>query len=143
MHTTGHGQALERRFRLDNIPTLLSSIGGRNCITFARIRCDFPEHGFTSRVPAEDAYSVQTLLRSMPEMEVTVDQTRPALRGAATGSMFLFNLHTPPTVYFHDPIDSIRFYLPAGVVREAADEHGIRGFRALAPELARRSSSIW
>jgi AraC-like DNA-binding protein len=123
---------------------LLSHVGGRNCVTFARIRCDLPEHGFTARVPAEDAYSVQTVLRPMPALEVSVEQRRRPIRSTDVGTLFLFDLHTPPTVYFHDPIDSFRFYVPACALREAADEHGIRDFRTLfAPELGTADTVLY
>jgi AraC family transcriptional regulator len=136
MPTTGHGEALQRRFRIDDIPTLLSSIGGHNCVTFARIRRDLPEHGLTARVPAEDAYSVQVVLRPMPALEVTIEQRRRDIKSTAVGSLFLFNLHSPPTVCFHDPIDSFRFYIPAPALREAAEEDGVRHFSTLfLPEL--------
>jgi AraC family transcriptional regulator len=136
MRTTGQGKALERRFRLGHIPTLMSSIGGHQRVTFARIRYDFAEHGPTSPMQPEDSYSVQVPLRSMPSMEVTIERKRRDVRSVDIRSLFLFNLHSPPTVHFHDPIDSFRFYVPFQPLREVADEHGIRGFRTLlAPEL--------
>ena len=124
METSGLGRLLQRRFRLQVPPTLVTTLSGHQRISFSHLRVDSTSVTLRS-VPGEAAYSVNVHLRD------TTFQVREGGRSGGkehceAGSQCVIDLHSPPDIAFDAPFRMINSHVPVSALEEFAEEAGGR-----------------
>ena len=125
MHSSGKGALLDRRFGLQDPPTLVSTLSSGRPITFSHLRVDFAGLVLGS-IPAEAAYSIHLHLRETAFLlRAEGDSTRRGYTQA--GGLCFFDLQSPPDIAFDTPFRTIRSYVPLSALQAFSEEAGRRG----------------
>jgi AraC family transcriptional regulator len=131
MQTSGIGGLLNRRFGLEDPPTLIAHLASDRPITFSQLRVDFAGRALGS-IPAETAYSIHLHLRDtlfdLREEGHKSRQERPK-----AGSLCFFDLQSPPDIFFETSFHTIRSHVPLLALQEFAREAGARRQVVLQP----------
>jgi AraC-like DNA-binding protein len=124
MQTSGHGALLKRRFGLKDAPSLVATVPADRPITFSHLRVDSAGQALGS-IPADSAYSIHLHLRETTSFHIREGR---ASREECTkgGSVCLFDLQSPPHIFFDTPLHTIRSYVPLLALQEFAQESGGR-----------------
>jgi AraC-like DNA-binding protein len=140
MQTSGRGGLLNKRFGLQDPPTLVTTISSDKPITFSHLRVD--SSGVTlGNIPGETAYSVSVHMRD------TIYQIREGRQTdgkelSKAGNLCLFDLHNPPHIAFDTPFRIIRSYIPVPALEEFAEETGRRRPIFLRPPSRRTADPV-
>jgi AraC family transcriptional regulator len=114
-----------KRFRLSSAPTLLSQRGSGVPIAISRLTSEDALDGPTRAMPAEDAYTFQVAIASMPAGDIWLDGRHGVIPAAMGGDTFVFDLAALPVAHLRKPYDFVRFYLPVGTMNQLAYEEGV------------------
>lgn len=109
---------LTERFRLDEAPTLVSSVSGVAPLPITRLRCRVDGHGSTAPVPATDGYAIHIIMEDVHDIALSLNGKTAHHDVIPRGGMLLLNLDGDPKGTFHRPFNFIRFGL-----ERAALEH--------------------
>jgi len=132
MQTSGHGGLLNRRFGLQDPPTLVASLPGDPPITFSHLRIDSAGQALAS-IPAETAYCIHLHLRQTTSFEIREEGRVSRKERTKAGSLCFFDLQSPPDIFFDTPLHTIRSYMPLQALQEFAQEAGGRCQVSLRP----------
>ena len=102
---------LTGRFRLDEAPTLVSSVSGVAPLPITRLRCRTDDHGTTAPVPATDGYAIHIIMEDVHDISLSLNGKRTHYDVIPRGGMLLLNLDGNPEGTFHRPFNFIRFGL--------------------------------
>jgi AraC-like DNA-binding protein len=108
---TEAGTLLTRRFRLDDAPTLVSSVSGTAPVPITRLRCRHDDHGTTTPVPASDGYAIHVVMEDVHDISLSLNGRKMHYERIPRGGMLLLNLDGNPEGTFHRPFNFIRFGL--------------------------------
>lgn len=115
---TAAGLLLTDRFRLDEAPTLVSSISGAAPLPITRLRCRHDDHGTTTPVPVTDGYAIHIIMEDVTDISLSLNGKTVHHDVIPRGGMLLLNMDGNPAATFHRPFNFIRFGL-----EQAALEH--------------------
>jgi AraC-like DNA-binding protein len=132
MQTSGYGALLNRRFGLQDPPTLIAAVASDRPITFSLLRVDSARQALGS-IPADTAYSIHVQLRETTSFEIRQERQRSRKISSKAGSLCFFDLQSPPDIFFETPLRSIRSHMPAMALQEFAREAGERRQVVLRP----------
>jgi AraC-like DNA-binding protein len=102
---------LTNRFRLDDAPTLVSSVSGVAPLPVSRLRCRDDDHGTTTPVPASDGYAIHMIMDDVHDIELSLNGKAEHHEVIPRGGMLLLNLDGNPSGTFHRPFNFIRLGL--------------------------------
>ncbi|MET0936630.1 MAG: AraC family transcriptional regulator [Luteibacter sp.] len=108
---TAESALLTDRFRLDEAPTLVSSVAGVAPLPVTRLRCRQDDHGTTAPVPASDGYAIHMIMDDVHDIELSLNGKAIHHRMIPRGGMILLNMDGDPSGTFHRPFNFIRFGL--------------------------------
>jgi AraC family transcriptional regulator len=117
--------AIAHRFRVQNAPTLQSSMPLQSPVTISHLACNDPEHGASRSVAVEDAYVASVAIADLLSAEISIHGRTVRRGGAPEGGLYLFNLQTDPICHFHSPFDFVRFYMSRKALETLAREAGV------------------
>jgi AraC family transcriptional regulator len=131
MQTSAIGGLLNRRFGLQDPPTLVANLSGDRPITFSHLRVDTPGRALAS-IPVESAYSIHLHLRDTL-FDLREQGQRDRKEGPKAGSLCFFDLQSPRDILFELPFHTVRSYVPLLALQDFAREGGARGQVSLKP----------
>lgn len=100
---------LTSRFRLDEAPTLVSSVAGVSALPVTRLRCRHDDHGRTTPVAASDGYAIHVIMEDVRDISLSLNGRKVHHDVIPRGGMLLLNLDGDPEGTFHRPFNFIRF----------------------------------
>lgn len=118
-------QAVAKKFRLEQAPTLLAQRGMTSPIAFSRLHIVGAFPGRTIAVAPEEAFTFQVALAPMPTGDIWVAGKHGKLQ-VSPGDAFGFDLTTNPIANLIPPYDFVRFYLPVPTIDQLAYDRGVR-----------------
>ncbi len=125
MQTTPFEEAVAKKFRLQQAPTLLAQREMVSPIAFSRLHVEGAFAGRTIAVPPDEAFAFQVALAPMSPGDIWIDGKHGKLQ-ASVGDTFVFNLTTNPIANLIPPYDFLRFYLPVTTLDQLAYDRGLR-----------------
>jgi AraC family transcriptional regulator len=132
MQTSGRGGLLNRRFGLQNPPTLVATLSGDRPVTFAHLRVESGGQALAS-IPPDTAYSIHLHLRQTTLFDIRERRRITRKECVKGGSVCFFDLQSPPDIFFDTPLHTIRSYVPLLALQESAQEAGGRRQVVLRP----------
>jgi AraC family transcriptional regulator len=124
MQTSGRGGLLNGRFRLQDPPTLVTTLPSDRPVTFSHLRMDSGQA--LGSIPADTAYSIHLHLRQSTLFDIREEGRIGRKELTKAGSVCFFNLQSPPQIVFETPLHTIRSYVPFLALQEFAQEAGHR-----------------
>jgi AraC family transcriptional regulator len=122
MQTSGHGRLLNKRFGVQDPPTLVATLSSDQPITISLLCINAA--GPLGSIPAESAYSIHTHLN-----DTTFDireRGRWVRKGSSRGRLCFYDLQSPSSITLDGPAHSIRAHVPFAALQAFAEEAGWR-----------------
>jgi AraC family transcriptional regulator len=132
METSGHGRLLNRRFGLQDPPTLFASVLDGRPLTFSHLRVESPGLALAN-IPTDNAYAIHVHLREITSFQLRHEGRLNKKESAKAGSLCFFDLQASPDIIFDTPFHTIRSYVPLPALEEFAEEAGGRRQVTLRP----------
>jgi AraC-like DNA-binding protein len=144
MQPTGaYGDSLARHFRADSSSHLVTSSLRKSQLAITRIRRDTPNHGMTSPVPCEAAFSVLLQLRDCPKRELFIAGRSVYRGGYGARTTSIVDLDEQPTARLESPFDVIHFYVSRATLDDIADDQGTRRVGTLTCPRGVFDQTVW
>ncbi len=118
-------EAVARKFRLQQAPTLLAQREMPSPIAFSRLHIERVFAGRTIPVPPDAAFTFQVALAPMQQGDIWISGKHSKLQAAA-GDTFAFDLTENPIANLVPPYEFLRFYLPVTTMDQLAYDRGMR-----------------
>lgn len=123
--------AIARKFRLGNAPTLIARRESGFPIGFSRLCSDQNGIHRTLSTASEEAFSFFVALRPMSKGGLTVDGKYRLIAPVTQGETILYDLRKDLIGEFTAPFDYMRFYLPMRTLDQLCHEEGMRPLQGL------------
>jgi AraC-like DNA-binding protein len=125
MRRGAYGNRLGKTFRMQQPPTLVSSVHPRWRLAVTEMRYESPDFGFTDPVVPEDAFLLSLELHGLRQMETWLDGKPVSRRPVLPGGTNFFDLSRNPVAHMVDPFHALLFYLPRAALSELVTELGM------------------
>ena len=102
-----------------------------NSLAATRCRRDVPFDAMTNLLPLEDAYMIVIQIRGKNARELWLDGKSIKTEPLQAGGVVFHDLRQGPQFYFHDPLDSVNYFLRRKTLDTIADDADAPGISDL------------
>ena len=95
-----------------------------NSLTATRCRRDVPFDAMTNLLPREDAYMIVIQIRGKNARELWLDGRPIKTEPLHAGGVVFHDLRQSPQFFFHDPLDSVNYFLRRNTLDIIAEDAG-------------------
>lgn len=95
-----------------------------NSLTATRCRRDVPFDAMTDLLPREDAYMIVIQIRGKNARELWLDGRPKKTEPLHAGGVVFHDLRQSPQFFFHDPLDSVNYFLRRNTLDIIAEDAG-------------------
>ena len=113
---------MQHILRLSDEHTPIIKTIQRNSLAATRCRLDAPFDETTNPPPREDAYMIVIQIRGKNSRELWLDGKPIKTEPLGAGGVVFHDMRQSPRFYFHDPLDSVNYFLPRKILDTIADE---------------------
>jgi AraC family transcriptional regulator len=96
----------------------------KNPLAATRCKLDVPFATMTNPAPREDAYMIVIQMLGKNSRELWLDGKPIKTEPLYAGGVVFHDLRQIPQFYFNDPLDSVNYFLPRGILDAIADDAG-------------------
>ncbi|WP_413989550.1 helix-turn-helix domain-containing protein [Labrys okinawensis] len=121
-----HGDELGERFWLEKARTHVMRSLRRGSLAVTEIQSDFPTPEPSQSIGYDEAYLVGLMVRDVPDNQLWQDGRAAKQQTLLAGEIAFFDLRRDPINLTRTAHHSLHFYLPRDVLRDIADEAGVR-----------------
>jgi AraC family transcriptional regulator len=140
--TEAYGQRLGERFRVENVPVIVTRALSNADIAVTEVRCDNPLPEMSGSLQREDAFLVALQLRDFPNCEYWEDGRRAPVCDLRAGEIILSDLKREPRALLDKPYHTLAFYLPRAALDAIADDVNAPRIRELRPGVGVKDVTI-
>jgi AraC-like DNA-binding protein len=94
----------------------------KNSLAATRCQLDMPSDAVTNPSPPDDAYMIVIQIHGKNSRELWLDGRPIKTEPLSAGGVVFHDMRQGPRFYFHDPLDSVNFYLSRNTLDTIADE---------------------
>ena len=94
----------------------------KNSLAATRCCLDVPFEEMTNPPPREDAYMIVTQISGKNSRELWLDGRSTKTEPLYAGGVVFHDMRQIPRFYFHDPLDSVNYFLPRKILNAIADD---------------------
>jgi AraC-like DNA-binding protein len=94
----------------------------KNSLAATRCQLDMPFDAVTNPSPRDDAYMIVIQIHGKNSRELWLDGRAIKTEPLHAGGVVFHDMRQGPRFYFHDPLDSVNFYLSRKTLEAIADE---------------------
>jgi AraC family transcriptional regulator len=122
MATTGYGQRLAERLRIEHAPAVVTRVLRTADMAVTETRWDNPVPGLSGPHQREDAFLVTLALRDYPNRVYWEDGRLMSVCDVRAGQTCIHDLKRDPVALLDKPHRVLFFYLPRGALNAIADD---------------------
>jgi AraC family transcriptional regulator len=122
MTTTGYGQRLAERLRIEHGPAVVTRVLRTADMAVTETRWDDPAPGLSGSHQREDAFLITLALRDYPNRVYWEDGRLVSVSDVRAGQTCIHDLKRDPVALLDKPHHVLFFYLPRGALNAIADD---------------------